>query len=118
MCASTAVWYPQPVPTSSTASRSRPLRASSLIRATTHGCEIVCPWPIGSGASSYARIASASSTKMWRGTAVSAASTTSSRIPCSRRRSTIRARVRADVMPIPVRRVSSPSVPIARLPVV
>ena len=38
---------------------------------------------------------------MCRGTAFIAASTTSSRMPCSRRRSTIRVRVRADVMPMP-----------------
>ena len=31
---------------------SRPLRASSVIRATTQGCEIVWPLPIGSGVSS------------------------------------------------------------------
>ena len=59
-------------------------------------------------------MASASSTKMCRGTAFIAASTTSSRMPCSRSRSTIRARVRAEVMPMPDIPSSSPSVPIAR----
>src|SRR5438445_3374833 len=38
---------------------------------------------------------------MWRGTAPIAESTVSSLMPCSRSRSTIRARVRADVMPMP-----------------
>src|SRR5690348_13170095 len=72
------------------------------MRATTHGCEIVWPLPIGSGESSYARIASASSTKMWRGTAFIAESTASSRMPSVRSRSIIRARVRSDVMPLPL----------------
>src|SRR5438552_2904626 len=38
---------------------------------------------------------------MWRGTAPIAERTVSSLMPCSRSRSTIRARVRADVMPMP-----------------
>src|SRR6185312_2939989 len=38
---------------------------------------------------------------MWRGTAAMAEITASSRMPCSRRRSIIRVRVRADVMPMP-----------------
>src|SRR4029077_3118027 len=45
--------------------------------------------------------ASASSTKMWRGTAFIAASTTSSRMPSARSRSTILARVRVEVIPMP-----------------
>ena len=44
----------------------------------------------GSAMSSYARLASASSTKMCRGTARMPSSTTSSRMPCSRSRSTMR----------------------------
>src|SRR6478672_10060253 len=38
---------------------------------------------------------------MWRGTAVIAEITASSRMPCSRRRSIMRVRVRAEVMPMP-----------------
>src|SRR5437879_4620278 len=60
-------------------------------------------------------MASASSTKMWRGTALIAASTISSRIPSTRSRSTIRARVRSDVIPMPV--CVGPRVPIARVPI-
>src|ERR1700704_2663872 len=38
---------------------------------------------------------------MWRGTAAIAEITASSRMPCSRRRSIMRVRVRAEVMPMP-----------------
>ena len=58
-----------------------------------------------------ARVASASSTKMWRGVVFIASSTSSSRIPSARSRSTMRLRVRVDVIPIPA--ILSPSVPIA-----
>jgi len=74
---------------------------------------------MGSGESSYARIASASSTKMCRGTAFIAASTISSRMPSARSRSIMRARVRSDVMPIPlVPLPPAPSAAIAFLPAV
>ena len=46
-----AVWYPEPVPTSSTRSVGRG-RIASLMNATMYGWEIVCPSPIGSGPSS------------------------------------------------------------------
>src|SRR6476620_11319986 len=45
-----------------------------------------------------------------------AESTSSSRMPSARRRSTMRARVRSDVMPLPLIRPAPPSVPIARIP--
>ena len=48
IAASTAACQPQPVPISST--RAPGFSASSsVISATMKGCEIVCPWPIGSG---------------------------------------------------------------------
>ena len=49
--ASTAAWYPDPVPISRTRSPGFGW-ISSVIQATTNGCEIVCPAPIGSGPSS------------------------------------------------------------------
>ena len=71
---SNAAWYPDPVPTSSTRSLGRSSSASS-IRATTTGCEIVCPPPIGSATFSYARARNSSGTKRSRGIDATAAST-------------------------------------------
>src|SRR6476620_9490037 len=51
---------------------------------------------------------------MWRGIAFIAESTSSSRMPSMRRRSTIRARVRSDVMPLPLS--PPPAVPIGGIP--
>jgi hypothetical protein len=51
----TAAAYPQPVPISSNrAARgsAMPSSASSAMRATMYGCEIVWPFPIGSAVSS------------------------------------------------------------------
>src|SRR5512145_3332043 len=67
-----------------------------------YGCEMVWPWPIGSAVSSYARLASASSTNRCRGTLRIRSSTSGLTMPCSRRRATSRSRVRAEVMPIPL----------------
>src|SRR5438105_3289170 len=65
--------------------RSLPRRASaSQIRATMYGCEIVCPSPIGSAASSYARRRSDSGTNSSRGTRSIARSTFSSTMSRSR----------------------------------
>ena len=57
------------------------------MRATIYGWEIVWPNPSGKAMSSYARLASASSTKMWRGISFITLSTASLTMPCSRRRS-------------------------------
>src|ERR1700722_10172824 len=65
---------------------------------------MVCPNPIGSAVSSYARLASASSMNRWRGTFRIRSSTRLSAIPCSWSRCTSRSRVRAEVMPIPLSR--------------
>ena len=46
-----------------------------------NGCEIVCPEPIGSALSAYALRRNCSGTNSSRGTAASASSTLSSRIP-------------------------------------
>src|SRR5690606_18916761 len=46
-----AAWYPDPVPTSSTFPGPAASR-TSVILATTHGWEMVWPWPIGSAVSS------------------------------------------------------------------
>lgn len=104
--ASTAAWYPQPVPTSSTRARRRAEGARqaatvSIIRATVLGLEIVCPCPIGSATSSYARLASPGSTNWWRGTRCIAASTSASRMPLERKASTMRPRARSDAIPMP-----------------
>ena len=72
-----------------------------LPREALQGREIVCSKPIGSASSSYARLASPSSTKACRGTAAIAPSTVSSATPCLRSRATIRSRVRCEVMPTP-----------------
>ncbi len=48
--AKSAVWYPDPVPISSTL-LSLPGSSSHVISITRLGCEIVCPWPMGSGRS-------------------------------------------------------------------
>src|SRR5579883_2821936 len=56
---------------------------------------------MGSAVSSYARLPSASSTKMWRGTLRIRSSTARLVMPCSRSRCTSRSRVRAEVMPMP-----------------
>ncbi len=51
--ASTAAWYPDPVPTSRTVGRPEGCRqgpssaSDSVMRATMYGCEIVWPWPMG-----------------------------------------------------------------------
>src|SRR5581483_10856083 len=64
--------------------------SSSQMRDTMYGCEIVCPSPIGSAASSYARLSSSGGTKSSRGTRSIAASTRSSAMPRARSwRSTI-----------------------------
>jgi hypothetical protein len=47
----TAAAYPEPAPTSNTRSPGF-TAAASIMSATIYGCEIVCPSPIGSGASS------------------------------------------------------------------
>src|SRR5581483_9082782 len=58
-----------------------------------YGCEIVCPWPIGRGLSSYDSARRASGTNSWRGTLPSAARTRSSLIPrAASCRSTMRLR--------------------------
>ncbi len=57
--------------------------------------------------SSYARLPSASSTKMWRGTFRIRSSTARLVMPCSLRRWTSRSRVRAEVMPMPAKRAST-----------
>ena len=65
--ASTAAWYPEPVPTSRT--RSCPSSPSSAqIVATMYGWEIVCPCPIGRAPSSYACSLRSTGTKTSRGT--------------------------------------------------
>src|ERR1700730_14169970 len=87
--------------------------SASVMRATTYGCEMVCPKPIGSAVSSYARLASASSMNRCRGTLRIRSSTRRSVIPCSCRRCTSRSRVRAEVMPIPLRR--GPSMKLLKL---
>src|ERR1051325_6008890 len=75
--ASTAAWYPEPVPTSSTLCPGRTSSASQM-RATMYGCEIVWPSPMGRAASSKARRRSGSGTKSSRGTRPIARSTSSS----------------------------------------
>src|SRR5712672_2509464 len=67
---------------------------------------MVWPNPIGNAVSSYARLASASSMKMWRGRFRILSRTVRLVMPCSRRRCTSRSRVRAEVMPMPDRRRS------------
>src|SRR5439155_10215076 len=79
--ASTAVWYPEPVPTSSTRSSPSASSSASLMRATMYGCEIVWRAPIGSGVSSYACGCSPGSTNRWRGTRRIASRTRPSAIP-------------------------------------
>ena len=59
--------------------RGRAAASSSHMRATTSGCEIVWPAPIGSGTLSHASAASASGTNRSRGTSRIASSTRSSR---------------------------------------
>jgi len=59
------------------------LQIVNLWTATTYGCEIVCPSPMGSGASSYARCETACGTKAWRGIWSKARSTSRLRIPFS-----------------------------------
>src|SRR5260370_1227637 len=79
-CARIAVWYPDPVPISST----RPPRrgaSAAVMSATINGWEIVWPLPIGSGASSYASAARWGGRNHSRGTHAIAASTRRSRIP-------------------------------------
>src|SRR5579872_1808813 len=61
---------------------------------------------MGRAVSSYARLPRASSTKIWRGTLRMRSSTARLAMPCSLRRWTRRSRVRAEVMPMPVRRTS------------
>ncbi|MNT35190.1 hypothetical protein D3C71_1910870 [compost metagenome] len=60
---------------------------------------MVCEWPMGNAASSYARLANASSTKRWRGTADMAFRTRSSLMPRPRRRCTIAWRSRSEFRP-------------------
>ena len=59
-----AVWYPEPVPISSTFDSGPPESNDSVIRATVYGWEMVWLKPIGNDVSSYARCANASSMKM------------------------------------------------------
>ena len=73
-----------------------------LMRPTIVGLEIVCPWPMGSATSSYAREAMPSSTNLCRGISPIASSTRSSAMPSRRSMSTMRRRVRSDVMPMPL----------------
>src|SRR5439155_688444 len=75
--ASMAAWYPDPESTSRTPSLPRKASASQIL-ATMYGWEIVCPPPIGSAASSYARSRSESGTNSSRGTRSIAARTRSS----------------------------------------
>ena len=74
------------------------------MRATIYGCEIVWPKPIGSGdvlvRADRERFVDEDVARDCR---ASRSSTASSAMPCSRRRSTMRVRVRADVMPMPRR---------------
>lgn len=66
--ASTAAWYPDPVPISST--RSPGLSSNHwVIQATTYGCDTVCPRPRGSATSAYASPAHSGGTNSCRGTA-------------------------------------------------
>ena len=58
---------PDPVPISSTVSCPGQPRAARGTCAWIDGCEIVCPLPIGSGASSYARCRTPVGTKRCRG---------------------------------------------------
>ncbi len=106
-----AVWYPDPVPISRTRSARRGSSAA-VIRATMYGCEIVCPAPTGSGASSYAAPTSAAGTKQCRGTAAMAARVRRSRMPraaiCTatmRRRSVRRASIRTAASALPGNRL-------------
>ena len=78
-----------------------PPRSSSIIRATTDGLEMVCPWPIGRLVSSYAWLASAASTKAWRGTVSSASATAASVRPPALSRATMRRRTSAESRPRP-----------------
>jgi len=87
-----AVWYPEPVPISSTEC-SGPTSSSSVIRATMYGCEMVCAAPMGSAWSPYAWTRRWSLTNRCRGTWRRAARTRSSLIPRAAIRSrTIRSR--------------------------
>src|SRR5437899_11160620 len=79
--ASTAVWYPEPVPTSSTRSSPSASSNASLMRATMYGCEIVWRAPMGSGVSSYACARRLGSTNRWRGTRRIASRTRPSAMP-------------------------------------
>ena len=78
--ASTAAWYPDPAPTSSTLSPGS-TSSRSVISATVYGCEIVCPWPMGRGWSSYALARCCGSTSICRGTVAIARSTAGSSTP-------------------------------------
>src|SRR3954463_14897780 len=70
------------------------------MKATIHGCDIVCPSPIGSAPSAYASLRTASGRNSSRGTCSIAASTRSSSIPRGRScRSTMRRRASVDVVP-------------------
>jgi len=68
------------VPISSTRSRRRGASAS-VIQATTYGCEIVCPLPMGNGPSWYACGRNGGGTNHSRGTHAIAASTRRSTTP-------------------------------------
>src|ERR1039457_3898298 len=85
--ASTAAWYPEPVPISNTLCP-LPGSSSSVINASMNGCEIAAPCPIGNGVSSQACARSSAGTNRCRGVSRMTRSTSASRIPrasiCSR----------------------------------
>ena len=83
---STAAWYPDPVPISSTRSVGRG-RNACVIAATMNGLLIVCASPIGSDMSKYARGHCEGGMKQCRGVDSTAASTPGSVTPAARIRS-------------------------------